>query len=502
MSKHVIVIGSGFGGLASALRARKMGFDVTVVERLEQLGGRAQTFERDGYVFDAGPTVITAPFLFDELFELFDRKITDYIEMLPVTPWYRYEFSDGTHLNYGGSVEDTLEEIRKINPEDAEGYKKLLAHSEQIFNVGFTELAHVPFNRLWFMLKQVPALIRLGCYRTVWQFTKRYLKDDRLRRAFSIQPLLVGGNPFTTTSIYSLIHYLERRWGVHYPRGGTGALVKALGKLMAEVGIDVRLGTSVTQINIEQGQATGVTLESGETVAADQIICNGDPAYTYKNLIAASARKTWTDRRIDKLKYSMGLYVLYFGTDKKYEDVEHHTIIFGDQYQELLQRIFAGGEAGDDLSLYLHRPTATDPNLAPEGKDAFYVLAPVPNLQRGDWDRVKEQVKERVLDILETRALPNLREHLDVCFDFDPTDFQTQYQSQWGAGFSIAPIFTQSAFFRFHNRAEDFSNLYFVGAGTHPGAGVPGVISSAKVIEQLLLEDYAESEDMPLCTVN
>ena len=493
MSKQVIVIGSGFGGIASALRARKLGFDVTLVERLEQLGGRAQTFQEQGFIFDAGPTVITAPFLFDELFELYDRDIADYIEMMPVTPWYRYEFNDGSHLNYGGSLEDTLAEIQRINPADVEGYKKLLAHSEKIFDVGFTQLAHVPFNRLWFMLKQVPELIRLGCYRTVWQFTKRYLKDDRLRRAFSIQPLLVGGNPFSTTSIYSLIHYLERRWGVHYPRGGTGALVQALGKLMVEVGIEVRLDTDVKEIQFEGGNATGVNLAGGATLRADIVICNGDPAHTYKHLIAENLRKRWTNRRIDKLKYSMGLYVLYFGTNKKYENVEHHTIIFGDEYQQLLQRIFDGGEAGDDLSLYLHRPTATDPNLAPQGKDAFYVLAPVPNLQRDDWGQVKAQVKERVLDILQERILPNLRENLEVCFDFDPNDFQAQYQSQWGAGFSIAPIFSQSAFFRFHNRAEDFSNLYFVGAGTHPGAGVPGVLSSAKVVENLLLQDHPKA---------
>jgi phytoene desaturase len=495
MKKQVIVIGSGFGGIASALRARKLGFEVTLLERLDQLGGRAQTFQQEGFVFDAGPTVITAPFLFDELFELFDRDIADYVDMMPVTPWYRYEFNDGTHLNYGGSVEDTLTEISRINPEDAEGYKKLLAHSEKIFDVGFTQLAHVPFNNFWFMLKQVPDLIRLGCYRTVWQFTKRYLKDDRLRRAFSIQPLLVGGNPFTTTSIYSLIHYLERRWGVHYPRGGTGALVEALAKLMQEVGIDVQLAQDVEKIRVEDNIAKAVSLADGRTLTADIIISNGDPAHTYKNLIAQEQRKTWTDKRIDKLKYSMGLYVLYFGTNKKYESVEHHTIVFGDEYQTLLQRIFAGGEAGDDLSLYLHRPTATDPNLAPEGKDTFYVLAPVPNLQRDDWESVKAGVKERVLDILEERILPNLRDNLEVCFDFDPADFQSQYKSQWGAGFSIAPIFTQSAFFRFHNRSEDFSNLYFVGAGTHPGAGVPGVLSSAKVIENLLLQDHPANRE-------
>ena len=492
MNKHAVVIGSGFGGMAAALRARKLGFEVTLIERLEQLGGRARTFKRDGHTFDAGPTVITAPFLFEELFELFDRQLPEYAEILPVSPWYRYEFSDGSRMDYGGTVEDTVNEIERLSPRDVEGYKKLLAHSKRIFDVGFDELAHVPFNRLWFMLKQVPALVRLGCYRTVWQFTKRYLKDERLRRAFSIQPLLVGGNPFNTTSIYSLIHYLERRWGVHFPRGGTGALVAAMGRLMQEVGVNVRLNQEVQKICIEDGQVTGVQFANGDSVAADLVICNGDPAQIYRSLVPRVDRKRWTDRRIDALKYSMGLYVLYFGTTCQYQDVEHHTIVFGEQYQELLQRIFAGEPAGDDLSLYLHRPTATDPALAPDGKDTFYVLAPVPNLQHHDWLAARDQVRERVIDILEERVLPNLRQHMDVCFDLDPTQFDADYGSRWGAGFSIAPIFTQSAYFRFHNRSEDIKNLYLVGAGTHPGAGVPGVLSSAKVVEHLLKEDFPQ----------
>ena len=492
MNKHAVVIGSGFGGMAAALRARKLGFEVTLIERLEQLGGRARTFKRDGHTFDAGPTVITAPFLFEELFELFDRQLPEYAEILPVSPWYRYEFSDGSRMDYGGTVEDTLNEIERLSPRDVEGYKRLLAHSKRIFDVGFGELAHVPFNRFWFMLKQVPALVRLGCYRTVWQFTKRYLKDERLRRAFSIQPLLVGGNPFNTTSIYSLIHYLERRWGVHFPRGGTGALVAAMGRLMQEVGVNVRLNQEVQKICIEDGQVTGVQFANGDSVAADLVICNGDPAQIYRSLVPRVDRKRWTDRRIDALKYSMGLYVLYFGTTCQYQDVEHHTIVFGEQYQELLQRIFAGEPAGDDLSLYLHRPTATDPALAPDGKDTFYVLAPVPNLQHHDWLAARDQVRERVIDILEERVLPNLRQHMDVCFDLDPTQFDADYGSRWGAGFSIAPIFTQSAYFRFHNRSEDITNLYLVGAGTHPGAGVPGVLSSAKVVEHLLKEDFPQ----------
>ena len=495
MTKHALVVGSGFGGMAAALRARKMGFSGTLVERLDQLGGRARTFEREGHSFDAGPTVITAPFLFAELFELFGRDLKDYVDILPVAPWYRYEFKDGSRLDYGGSVDDTLAEIQRLSPSDVQGYQRLLEHSKRIFDVGFSELAHVPFDNLWFMVKQIPALVRLGCYRTVWQFTKRYLKDERLRRAFSIQPLLVGGNPFNTTSIYSLIHYLERRWGVHFPRGGTGALVAAIGKLMQQEGITVRLNQDVKRINVEHGCATGVELADGEVLNADLVICNGDPAQVYRSLVAPEHRRRWSDRRIDALKYSMGLYVLYFGTDRKYDDVEHHTIVFGEQYKELLQRIFSGQPAGDDLSLYLHRPTATDPQLAPDGKDTFYVLAPVPNLQGHDWLAAKDQVRERVIDILEQRILPNLRQHMTVSFDLDPTQFDAEYASRWGAGFSIAPIFTQSAYFRFHNRSEDVQNLYMVGAGTHPGAGVPGVLSSAKVVEHLLLEDFPQTEE-------
>ncbi len=488
-SKSVIVIGSGFGGISSALRAKKLGFDVTLVERLDQLGGRAQTFKSKGFIFDAGPTVLTAPFLFEEIFKLFNKNMSEYVTLMPVSPWYKFEFNDGTHLNYGDKLEKTIKEIYRLSPSDVEGYKKLLAASEKIFDVGFSKLAHVPFSNFKFMLKQLPDLVRLGCYKTVWQFTKKYLKDDRLRRAFSIQPLLVGGNPFNTTCIYSLIHFLEKKWGVHYPKGGTNALVEALGKLMIEENISIKYNQEVKEISIEKNKVVGINFKNGSFINADIIISNVDPAYTYMNLINKKFRKKWTDEKIKKLKFSMGLYCIYFGTKKKYSNVEHHTIIFGKEYEKLLKKIFNNEKIDNDLSLYLHRPTATDSNLAPPDKDAFYVLAPVPNLTKNNKIE-KSELREKVLNILEDRILPNLRNNLDICFDFDPSDFQREYCSKWGAGFSIAPIFSQSAFFRFHNRSEDIKNLYFTGAGTHPGAGMPGVLSSAKVVENLLCEDH------------
>ena len=484
---RALVVGSGFGGLAVALRLRALGHEVVVLERLDQPGGRARTFCRGGYRFDAGPTVITAPFLFDELFDLFDRRLDDYVELVSVEPWYRFEFADGTRLDYGADLQETLAGIERFEPADRQGYLRLLEASERIFRVGFEQLADQPFDHPLSMLRQLPNLIRLGSHRSVWQFTRRYLRDDRLRRAFSIQPLLVGGNPFDTTCIYSLIHYLERRWGVHFAMGGTGALVAALTRLLTEQGGELRLNAEVARIDVQGGRAAGVTLTSGESLPADLVVFNGDPAYAYGNLLEQAPKRRWTPRRLGRFDYSMGLYVLYFGTNRRYPDVRHHTIVFGNGYRELLDQIFTGGELSEDLSLYLHRPTATDPSLAPAGHDAFYVLAPVPNLKYlGDWDEHRETLRRHVLEILERRLLPDLSQHIDMAFDMTPQEFHRDYRSTWGAGFSIAPLFRQSAYFRFHNRSEEVEDLYFVGAGTHPGAGVPGVLSSAKVVENLL----------------
>ena len=484
---HAIVIGAGFGGIASALRLKAKGYKVTLIDRCEQLGGRAQSFERNGFRHDAGPTVITAPFLFDELFELFDEQLSDYITLVPLKPWYRFEYADGEHFDYGGSLEETLAEIRRIEPADCAGYLKLLEHSKRIFDVGFTELSAQSFDSFWVMLKQIPRLIRLQSYKTVWQLVTKYLKNDQLRQAFSIQPLLVGGNPFDTTSIYGLIHYLERAYGVHFAMGGTNAIIVALENLMIRQGIDIQLGKTVKSLVIEGSSIKGVTLENGENLRADVVVSNADPAYLYRHMVEPKKQSYMTRFKAKKPKFSMGLFVLYFGTTQRYPDVAHHTIWLGKRYRELLEDIFDHKVLSDDFSLYLHRPTATDPSFAPDGCDSFYVLCPVPNLLGGqDWAIEGSKLRDQIVAALDKTTLPNLSKTITADFYMTPKDFEKNYLSEHGAGFSIAPLFSQSAWFRFHNRAEGLKNLYVVGAGTHPGAGLPGVISSAKVVDSLI----------------
>lgn len=486
MSKAV-VIGAGFGGIASALRLKAKGYDVTIIDRQRELGGRARVFKRNGFVFDAGPTVITAPFLFEELFTLFDKNIDNYVSIVPVEPWYKFVFPDGDTFSYGGTIEDTLGEIERIEPQDKTGYLALLKESEAIFNVGFSELADKPFHHLSSMLKQIPNLARLRCYRNVWQLVSEHLQSDKLRQAFSIQPLLVGGNPFDTTCIYNLIHFLERKWAIHFAMGGTGALVKGLGKLMEEEGINIKLDTTISQIVIKNSRATKVVCEGGKEIECDVVVSNIDPKYLYGKLINKREQSFSAKLKTRHAKLSMGLYVLYFGTNKKFDDIAHHTIWLGKRYQPLLDDIFNKKILADDFSLYLHRPTATDPSMAPEGCDSFYVLSPVPNLQSGvNWDDIRDDYAQKIIRALEETIMPGLSDTIVEQFDMTPKEFSHDYLSVQGAGFSIAPTLTQSAWFRFHNKAEGVDNLYLCGAGTHPGAGLPGVISSAKVVDRLV----------------
>ena len=485
MSKRVVIIGAGFGGLAAALRARAKGYAVTVVDRCPMLGGRAQVFERGGFRHDAGPTVMTASFLFEELFALFGKNLHDYVRLVPLSPWYRFQFPDGTSFDYGGTLDDTLAEIKRISPSDQAGYLTLLAESKAIFAVGFEQLAAQPFDQVGTMVALLPQLVRLGGYRSVWQFVCRHIQHPWLRRAFSVSPLLVGGNPFSTTSIYSLIHYLERRWGIQFVMGGTGALVAALGRLMEEVGIELRLDTTVAEILVDDGAAVGVRLETEERLLADAVISNADPLFVYANLLRRPPLVPKWKARL--AKRSMGLFVLYFGTTRQYPEVAHHTIWFGDRYRDLLHDIFDRYHLGADFSLYVHRPTATDPAFAPDGCDSWYVLAPVPNLRSGtDWDEISQSYGDSILKALGETMLPGVEAHVVERFHMTPQDFEQRYLSVDGAGFSIAPVLHQSAWFRFHNRAEGVRNLYLVGAGTHPGAGLPGVLSSAKVVDAML----------------
>ena len=482
-----LVIGAGFGGIAAALRLRAKGYQVTLVDRCSQIGGRAQVFERHGFRHDAGPTVITAPFLFDELFELFGERFSDHVSLVPLTPWYRFHFADGDHFDYGGTLEETLAEIARIEPKDCDGYRQLLAQSKRIYDVGFTELSAVPFHRFKTMLKQIPRLLGLRSYETVWHLVSRYLGNTKLRQAFSIQPLLVGGNPFDTTSIYGLIHYLERAHGVHFAMGGTGSITRALGGLMVRQGVDIQLGQTVQSLTVEQGVVTGAVMEDGRVLNADLVVSNADPAHLYGKMIKPSAQHVATRLKLGAAAYSMGLFVLYFGTTRTYPEVAHHTIWMGQRYRELLADIFNQKTLSEDFSLYLHRPTATDPSFAPPGCDSFYVLCPVPNLLgKQDWTKSGPALRDRIVAALGRTILPGLETTITEEFFMTPKDFETDYLSQYGAGFSVSPLFRQSAWFRFHNRAEGLRNLYLVGAGTHPGAGLPGVLCSAKVLDALI----------------
>jgi phytoene desaturase len=485
--KQAIVIGSGFGGIASALRLRAKGYAVKVIDRAPMLGGRAQVFTRNGYKHDAGPTVITAPFLLEELFSLYQEKLEDHIKLVPLTPWYRFYFSDKTTFDYGGTLEQTLSEIEKIEPKDKAGYLKLLNHSKNIFDVAFTQLSAIPFHRFFLMLSLIPKLIILRSYETVWGTVSRHLISPKLRQAFSIQPLLVGGNPFSTTSIYGLIHYLERAYGVFFAMGGTGAIVNALKNLMERHGIEIYLNTTVKNILIDDGKATGLMLEDGTKLNADVIVSNADATYLYQNMIDPHQVALSSKLKIKVAHYSMGLFVVYFGTTKQYPDVVHHTIWLGKTYKALLSNIFDKKILSDDFSLYIHRPTATDASFAPAGCDSFYVLCPVPNLKANiDWSIEGEILKDKIIEALDQTILTDLKKHITDDFFMSPNDFKTDYLSMHGAGFSIAPLFRQSAWFRFHNKAEGIKNLYITGAGTHPGAGLPGVLCSAKVIDQLI----------------
>jgi len=484
-----LVLGSGFGGLAAAVRLLAQGFDVEVLEALDQPGGRARVFvEHDGhgaYRFDAGPTVITAPFMFEELFELLGEKLSDHVQMVPVTPFYNIRFDDGSWFRYTGDAAQMEAEVRRIAPDDVEGYRAFVTKSEAIFNVGFTRLAHKPFTHLSDMLRIVPDMMRLESYRTVYGLASRYVQHEKLRQVLSFHPLLVGGNPFDTTSIYTLILFLERHWGVHFPMGGTGALVDGLVSLIRRHGGKVQLNAAARRIDVADGKVTGVTLQDGSHRACDLVISNVDSATTYNKLIDAKHRKVWTDRRVANKRYSMGLFVWYFGTDRTYPDVAHHSILLGPRYKELLQDIFDHHTLAEDFSMYLHRPTATDPSLAPPGCDGFYVLSPVPHLQAGvDWAARAESYRQRLADELErSGVLPHLKQHLTVSRVLTPQHFQDELNSFRGAAFGMAPVLRQSAYFRPHNKSEDIEGLYLVGAGTHPGAGLPGVLSSARALD-------------------
>ena len=492
---HAIVIGSGFGGLAAAIRLGARGYRVTVLEKLDKPGGRAYVYQQDGFTFDAGPTIITAPFLLEELWSLCGRRFADDIDLRPMDPFFRIRFDDGRIFDYSGDREKTLAQIRDFNPEDVAGYLDYLKASEKRYRVGFERLGFKSFDRLWELIRFLPQLIRLRSDRSVYQLVSSYIQDPHLRQVMSFHPLLIGGNPFNVTGIYSLISYLEQQFGVWSAMGGTGSLVTGMANLITGQGSRIRLNTAVDEIVVEGGRATGVKLANGESLDADIVVSNADAAWTYRHLIAEQHRRRWTNRRIDNAAYSNGLFVWYFGTSKRYEDIPHHMVILGPRYEGLLRDIFKNKRLTEDFSLYLHRPTATDPSMAPSGCDTFYALVPVPHLDADiDWRDQAEPFRQSIQQHLESTVMPGLGDALVTSRLLNPLDFQQRLYSFKGAGFSLEPRIMQSAWFRPHNRSEEVEGLYLVGAGTHPGAGIPGVISSARVLDEVVPhgETYAQ----------
>lgn len=491
-SRKAAVIGSGFGGLAVAIRLQNAGFQTTIFEALDQPGGRATVFREDGFVFDAGPTVITAPHCLEELFSEAGRRMSDYVELLPVAPFYRLVWSDGDAFDYTGDASDMLRAVSKRSPGDVEGYRRFVAYAKQVFEKGYEELAATPFLRFSDMLRVAPQLARLRADRSVYSTVSRFVKDEHLRQALSFHTLLVGGNPFETSAIYTLIHYLERKWGVFFPRGGTGTLVQALVRLFEELGGRLELSTPVERVRVLRGKTIHRVLAGGKERDFDLVVSNADLHHTYSRLFPDEPSAQRESRRVAGLDWSMSLFVLYFGTDRTYrEQVAHHTVLFGPRYRGLLQDIFHGDSLPDDFSLYLHAPTVTDPSLAPPGCDSFYVLSPVPHLGKAalNWREIAPLYADRILSALESH-MPDLRKHVVVRRYRTPEDFRDQLGAFQGSAFSCAPKLTQSAWFRPHNRDPHIPGLYLVGAGTHPGAGVPGVVNSAKATARVILEDF------------
>ncbi|MGD2007065.1 MAG: phytoene desaturase [Cellvibrionales bacterium] len=484
---HAVVIGSGFGGLAAAIRLGARGYSVTVLEKLDAPGGRAYVYRQDGFTFDAGPTIITAPFLLEELWALCGRKLEDDVDLRPMKPFFRIRFDDGKVFDYSGDREANLAQIRAYNPDDAQGYLDYLKASEQRYRVGFERLGFKSFDTLWQLVRYLPQLIRLRSDRSVYKLVSQYIKDPYLRQVMSFHPLLIGGNPFSVTGIYSLISYLEQKFGVWSAMGGTGSVVKGMVNLIEEQGNTIFYNAEVEQINTSGRWVTGVTLKGGTVLDADIVVSNADSAWTYRHLLPAAKRRRWSNKRLDRAAYSNGLFVWYFGTNKRYEDVPHHAVLLGPRYQGLLKDIFRHKTLSEDFSLYLHRPTATDSSLAPEGCDTFYALVPVPHLDADiHWPDRAESFQQAIAQRLENTVLPGLSDHIVTSRVLTPLDFQNRLNSFKGAGFSFEPRISQSAWFRPHNRSEDFKGLYLVGAGTHPGAGIPGVISSARVLDDVV----------------
>lgn len=489
--KTAAVIGAGFGGIALAIRLQSAGIQTTLFEKRDKPGGRAYVYSDDGFTFDAGPTVITDPDCLEQLWALSGRRLSDYVTLLPVTPFYQLCWEGGYRFDYADDQAEIDRQIRAKSPEDVEGYRKFLHYSEELYREGYEKLGTVPFLNFWSMIKAAPQLVRLESHRSVYSKVSQFIKDDQLRQAFSFHSLLVGGNPFQTSSIYGLIHALERKGGVWFAKGGTGALIAGMVRLFEDLGGKVHLNAEIDRIEVEGGKAKGLVLKDGSRQGFDQIASNADVVHTYKDMLRGTSRGEQNAKALEKKRFSMSLFVVYFGLKTTHPELKHHMVLFGPRYRELISEIFSADGLADDFSLYLHAPSVTDDSLAPPGSSAYYVLSPVPHLGTADidWDVEGPKYRDRILKYLNDHYIPGLLDDLVTVRHFTPFDFREELNAHLGSAFSIEPILTQSAWFRPHNRDDDISNLYIVGAGTHPGAGIPGVVGSAKATAGLMIED-------------
>jgi phytoene desaturase len=496
-SPHALVIGAGLGGLASAMRLGAKGYRVTILDRLDTPGGRGSAIWENGHRFDLGPTIVTVPQLFRELWAACGRDFDKDVDLRALDPFYEIRWPDGSSLKACGDTERMCAEVARLSPGDVAGYRKFLKDSETRYWFGFEDLGRRSMHKFTDLLKVLPKFAMLRADRSIYTHAAKRVRDERLRMALSFHPLFIGGDPFNVTSMYGLVSHLEKAFGVHYAMGGVDAIARAMARVVEDQGGLIRHGAEVDEILLDKGRATGVRMQGGEVLKADIVISNADAGHTYDHLLRNAPKWRWTGPKLKRTRWSMSLFVWYFGTKgtrDKWADVGHHTILNGPRYKGLVRDIFIKGHLAEDMSLYVHRPTVTDPTAAPDGDDTFYALSPVPHLGHDDpvdWADMAETYRARVQSVLEDQLLPGLGQHLSASTVFTPETFRDRYLSPHGAGFSIEPRILQSAWFRPHNVSEEAKGLYLVGAGTHPGAGLPGVISSAEVLAQLVPDPAA-----------